>query len=218
MAQCTICGSTRFAPGPKGRMSATGLPPCCTFCGSLERHRVARAVMQAVRLPEKFATYNAIQFSEGPIVPPNWFGSFELSCFGSKNFIGMHNLPRKAARYDAVICCHVIESVGDPCKALQNLTRVLSAEGIIYLTYPSPVSRALTRDWGYPDPNQHGHYRVFGRDFEHAYKSVIPGVTVIAVTGKDVVTGELDLHYLITKSALWKRRVMVAVSGARLVQ
>lgn len=43
-AECDVCGSDRFVPGPNGRL-ADGLPPQCADCGSLERHRAIHAVL-----------------------------------------------------------------------------------------------------------------------------------------------------------------------------
>lgn len=39
---CNICFNRTFLPGPGGRMSASGLPPRCRQCDSLERHRALR--------------------------------------------------------------------------------------------------------------------------------------------------------------------------------
>ncbi len=44
--RCDICGGTDFVAGPRGRLSG-GRAPQCLECGSLERHRVLAAVLEA---------------------------------------------------------------------------------------------------------------------------------------------------------------------------
>jgi len=199
-------------------MSATGLPPLCTKCHSIERHRIGRRIMQRLRIPEIFRSYFALQFSQDSIAMANWFKWRELSIFGGRNSIDLQMIPRNPGSYNIIICCHVIEHVADHRRAIWNLARVLNSEGFIYLAYPSPIRLATTRDWGYPDPQQYGHYRIFGRDFENQYRSIIPCVGVVAATDSDPVTGATDLHYIVTKSAFWKARAMTVLPGARLVQ
>ena len=214
---CPICGNVRFGPGPNGRSSTGGSPPHCTRCGALERHRIARAILQRVLDPGKFSSYAALQFSNDPIVLPGWFRSFERSLFGGQNSMDLQRIPRKSGSYNIIICCHVIEHVADHRLALQNLVRILNRDGFLYLAYPNPITRRVTHDWGYPDPHQHGHYRIFGKDFEAQYRLIIPGVTVVGVTGTDRVTGAIDLHYIATKSEFWKARIVKTLPGARLV-
>jgi SAM-dependent methyltransferase len=218
MVACTICGSSRFVAGPNGRLTATGLPPRCVTCGALERHRIARGMLEIVKLDDRFRSYRTLQFSKDPIVPSNWFKSDEVSIFGGQNSMDVQDIPRKAGSYDIIICCHVIEHVPNHRKAVRSLARVLNGEGLLFLAYPNPIRTARTRDWGYADGAQHGHYRVFGRDFETEYRSIIPGITVIAATGRDRVTGATDLHYLITKSRFWEARIRAMLPEARVVQ
>jgi SAM-dependent methyltransferase len=217
MLPCTICGSSDFGAGPNGRLSHTRLPPRCIGCGALERHRIARDMLVKVKLDDRFRSYRALQFSNDPIAHATWFRSYEVSIFGGHNSMDVQNIPRKADSYDFIVCCHVIEHVPDHRSALCSLVRILNSEGLLFLAYPNPIGAAKTRDWGYPDLAQHGHYRVFGRDFELEYKSIIRGVTVIAAIGRDCVTGASDLHYLITKSQFWKKRILAALPRSRLI-
>jgi len=216
--KCSICGNAGFVPGPNGRMTADGLPPRCTNCGSLERHRIGRCIMERLSVPEIFRRYLALQFSDDCIAVPTWFRARELSIFGGRNSIDIQAIPRRPGSYNIIVCCHVIEHVPDHRRAVWSLANVLNGEGFIYLAYPDPMGWALTRDWGYPDPRQHGHYRVFGRDFENQFRSIIPGVGVVAVACRDPTTGAADLHYIITKTPFWRARAMAVLPGARLVQ
>ena len=138
MTPCIICGNTIFAPGPKGRLTADGSPPRCTVCFSLERHRIARTILQKLSPQEKFRSYRALQFSEDPIIPANWFRSYERSIFKGDNSMDLEDIPRRAGSYDLIVCCHVIEHVPDHRKAIRSLVRILSDEGLLFLAYPDP--------------------------------------------------------------------------------
>ena len=79
-SNCNICGSEIFLPGPGGRMARSGKLPCCAGCGSLERHRGLRALLDP--LPGAFfANRRALQFApeRAPdrALDPAWFASFE---------------------------------------------------------------------------------------------------------------------------------------------
>jgi hypothetical protein len=232
MPFCTICGSTGFAPGPKGRLNkvlvsmypprwayASFPYPRCNQCGSLERHRIARNVFDCIKIDDVFRTYRALQFSNDPVLCPQWFKSFELSLYGAQNSMDVQDIPRRSGTYDVVVCCHVIEHVPDHRTAIRSLIRVASNRGFLYLAYPNPRYLAITRDWGYSDSGRHGHYREIGRDFEKEYKVIIPNTFVFAVAGTDAVTGGSDLHYLITKSQFWRGRIKRMLGGsARSIQ
>jgi SAM-dependent methyltransferase len=174
-------------------------------------------MLELVGVPGNFRSYRALQFSEDPTLPLDWFKSYELSIFRKYNSMDVQDIPRGDETYDIILCSHVIEHVPHHQAAIHSLVRVLTRNGFLLLVYPNPVKVAKTRDWGFPDETQHGHYRVFGRDFESEYRSIIPGVTVIAATGKDPVTGAIDLQYFITKSVFWKDRVLNTLSDARLI-
>ena len=129
----------------------------------------------------------------------------------------LEDIPRRAGSCDLIVCCHVIEHVPDHRKAIRSLVRILSDEGLLFLAYPDPIRINRSRDWGYPNWTQHGHFRMFGRDSESEYRTLVPRVTVIAVTERDAVTGVTDLHYLITRNPFWKMRILAMMSGARVV-
>lgn len=139
-------------------------------------------------MPEKLKQYAALQFSKDPIVEPKWFKSFEQSLFGGRNSMDIQNIPRRSESYNIIICCHVLEHVRDHRRALQSLARVLHRDGLLFLAYPGPIRRAITTDWGYADPCQYEHYRIYGRDFEVQFDSIVPQLSVIGITVVDPVT------------------------------
>ena len=199
--QCPICGGTTFELGPKQRTALNGTMPRCAGCRSLERHRVSRIMFERLG-PERFAGWKAIQFSPDPTVDPAWFGSFELSVFGGPDSVDIQSIDRPDGAYDYVGCSHVLEHVGDDRAALHELLRITAPSGLLYLSIPDPFGdEPVTRDWGFPKPEKHGHWRVYGRDVVERFGSYIPFQPVLAYHGQDPVTGERNGTFLLPKSA-----------------
>ncbi|MCA1490584.1 class I SAM-dependent methyltransferase [Sinorhizobium alkalisoli] len=198
--RCPICGGTSFEPGPRGRMALTGVLPRCSGCKSLERHRAARVLFDRLG-PARFAGWSAIQFSPDPTVDPAWFGSFELSVYGPPDGIDIQQIDRPDGAYDYVGCSHVLEHVGDDRAALCELLRITSPRGFVYLNIPDPFAEEVTRDWGFPKPEKHGHWRVYGRDVALRFARYIPRQPVLAYRGTDPVTGEATGAFLLPRSA-----------------
>ena len=200
LPRCPICGGTTFEPGPRGRMALSGVLPRCAGCRSLERHRAARVMFDRLG-PEHFAGWSAIQFSPDPTVDPAWFGSFELSVYGEPGGIDIQSIDRADGAYDYVGCSHVLEHVGDDRAALNELLRITARRGLLYLNIPDPFAEEVTRDWGFPKPEKHGHWRVYGRDVVLRFERYIPLQPVLAYRGSDPVTGEATGAFLLPRSA-----------------
>jgi SAM-dependent methyltransferase len=215
--ECNICGHTEFVPGPYNRMGQNGMPPRCGKCRSVERHRIGRKVVTAVRERERFRKLDLLQLSNDPVVARGWFASTEMSIYGGANSIDIQNIDRPDGGYGFIVCSHILEHVPDPRRAMRELGRVLRPEGILYLAYPDPCRREATIDWGFPDPTQHGHYRIFGRDFEAEFHDLLPGFYTISVADADAVTGFPDIFYLVTKDPFWIERVLQSPFAHRLI-
>ena len=199
--RCPICGGTVFGPGPKGRLSPNGAMPRCAGCQSLERHRIFRIMFDRLGT-EAFAGWSAIQFSPDATVDPSWFASHELSVYGGPDSIDIQAIDRPDGAYDFVACSHVIEHVGDDRAALHELLRITSPDGLLYLAFPDPFREAVTRDWGFPKPEKHGHWRVYGSDVVERFNRTIPDQPVLAYRGEDPVTGEWEGAFLLPKSTV----------------
>lgn len=213
---CPICGGTQFVPGPKGRMSPNGVLPRCAGCASLERHRMFRGLFDRLGVAE-FRTWSAIQFSPDPTIDPAWFQSFELSVYGEANSLDIQAIDRPDASYDLVACSHVLEHVADDNQALHELLRIARPEGFLYLVVPDPFREDKTRDWGFPKPEKHGHYRVYGADIVERFNRYLPDQPVIAYIGEDPVSGERDGCFLLPKSAARQAWIMARLGeSARL--
>jgi SAM-dependent methyltransferase len=217
MSSCNICGGRSFGPGPYGRLATTGLAPRCLVCGSLERHRVARKIIDAIRIPARFASYRLMRFSPDPIVDETWFASAELSIYGGDNSCDLEAINRPDSAYDVVICSHVLEHVGDDAKALRELIRILSPQGFLLLIVPRALTGNITEDWGFPDPAKNFHYRGYGRDFDARLVNTLPNIHIMAAVLPDLVTKDVKRIHVLTKSDFWRDRLLAGVSAARAV-
>jgi len=204
--RCNICGGQKFARGPSDRLSATGKRPRCKRCHSMERHRVFRRIFLKLD-PKRLRTLGCLQFSPDPTVDRRWFRTHEISIFGRSNSLDLQQIDRPDGSYDVVVCNHVLEHVPDYRAALRELTRILSARGFLFLSFPDPCNFESTTDWGYPDPKLHAHYRHFGRDVEEVFRQELPDCHVVAVTAIDPATGVRDMAYVVTRSRDWLRRL-----------
>jgi SAM-dependent methyltransferase len=165
-----------------------------------------------MRLREKFKNYRLLLLSNDRIVANGWFKSVETATFDATSSLNDY----AAHSYDFIICPHLLQSIADPRKGIQALARILSDEGLLFISYPSPVTREKTVDWGYAKKEQHGHYRTFGRDFESEYAYLVPDFYVVASQGIDPVTNSVDLAYFVTKNPAWVTHI-IRTTDARLV-
>lgn len=196
-AACNICGGDSFTEGPNGRVCPNGLTPRCANCRSLERHRQLRRVY--ARLPGEFlSTLQVLQLSPDIGVDPNWFRGYEVSVFGGENSLDLQAMDRPDASYDLVICNHVLEHVADDRAGFRELVRVAGPHGLVQVTVPSPQTRAVTEDWGYPRPEDHGHYRKYGRELTDYFRPTVPGICLLEVRSVDLSTGAAGHVYLWT--------------------
>ena len=214
---CSICGGVNFEAGPSGRRAASGRPPRCSGCGSLERHRIARRVLEHLHWPDTFRNLRALQFSREPTLKGEWFRSLEVSLFGSANSLDLQHIARPDASYGFVMCCHVLEHVPDSRRGLREIERILAPEGLAYLAWPNPIARSVTKDWGYADPRNHGHFCTFGRDFEPQMGQILRTCHVLAVEERDPATHTADRHYVISKTRRWRDRLLQIKAGTQVI-
>lgn len=188
---CNICGGRSFVPGPGGRLSRNRKEPRCEGCGSLERHRAIRHAWDAL-LDGRLGTLDALQFSRDSSVDAGWFGSYERSIYDTENSLDIQAIDRPDARYDVVVCNHVLEHVEQDRTAFCELLRVLREDGFLQMTVPAPMGRDVTDEWGFPDQQRHGHFRHYGLDLVDRFRDACPGVDVVRVRSADPVTGLED--------------------------
>lgn len=214
---CNICGNDAFGNGPSSRLSATGLPPRCTRCQSLERHRLIREVMLKLKDPD-FSGFHALQFSEDRTIEPAWFAHFERSIYQGENSLDLQKIDKESQTYDLVICNHVLEHVPYDNSALNELVRIIKIDGYVFLTVPSPSTKKTTSDWGYPKPEQHGHYRIYGADITEKFARYIPHIWVLSVCAIDPITGTEDIIFFLCRTNLGVQRILSKYKVANVIQ
>lgn len=196
---CNICNGTEFTEGPLGRLSLTGKKPCCTKCGSLERHRILRSVWNLI--PTGYLDkQSALQFSLDPSVDSDWFAQLEISIYEHSNSLDLQDINKPDNAYNIIICNQILEHVADDKTAFSELLRILNDTGILQVTVPTPMTRAVTEDWGYPREDFHGHYRHYGIDLIDYFRKVSPQIHLVNIQAKDQVTEIEDYVFFWTKS------------------
>ena len=200
--ECNICGGILFKEGPFGRKSRSGKLPACTDCGSLERHRLIRRVWNCIPV-EIFRHKQVLQFSMESTVEEKWFGGFEVSIYGSSNSLDLQEIEREDGLYDIVICNHVLEHVENDRQAFREILRILKPTGFLQFSVPNPTLHTKTKDWGYPKPEVHHHYRVYGRDLLQRFREAQPRAHILQIEAADTVTEVSDFVYFTSFDNIW---------------
>ncbi len=194
---CNICGGSEF--DSKFRTSRFGAPYRCIKCGSGERQRAIRKIYDQIP-KEIIKPFKALQFSDDNSVDKNCFASFEVSIYGGDNSLDMMNIEKPNESYDWIISNHILEHVAEDILAIQELLRILTPRGVIHINIPNPAYNLESRDWGYPDPKVHNHYRHYGSDFLLKVDKALTSAYAIQVVEIDDITDTLELVYFISKS------------------
>jgi len=139
---------------------------------------------------------------DGPLIEALYekFGEVEQSIYEGKNSLDLTEIDRSDNTYDVILCVHILEHIENDSKAIDELYRVLTVKGKLFIMVPQPAVFQNTMDWGYPDPNQHEHYRIYGKDIVD--KLVRNNVNVEAHLVTDEITFKKELVYEITKESL----------------
>ena len=203
---CLICGGTDFRPGPHGR-TANGVPPYCTTCGSLERHRIFYDVWKTLQTLYPLNTYTCLQFAQDPSIKSEWFKALAVSIYGGENSMDLQKIPLPDASVDIVVCNHVLEHVADDAAALREMLRIVRPDGFVQISVP--LAGKSTVDWGYPDEGQWGHYRVYGIDIVNLFARALPGAYCVTLVGRDACTGKEDVLFLVSHAQVTQATVSV---------
>jgi hypothetical protein len=195
--RCPVCEGefSAFVPAGPERPWAR-----CPRCGALERHR--GLVLYLQRRSDLFDGRRALLH-----VAPEPELSRRLRRIAGLDYVSLDldspyadvnadlcALPFPAGRFDAVLCSHVLEHVGDDRRALAEIGRVLKPEGWAALLVPVEASLEATyEDRGIVAPaerqrafGQEDHVRLYGRDFPARVREA--GLEVAT----DAWLGELD--------------------------
>ena len=176
---CPICGYQ----GPFVDVSpATGLRKHarCFRCGSMERHRLQKLVIDDV-----LKRYNPSRYKILHLAPESFFSSYfnelfedYLSADLSRNDVDVNcditSMPFKDEEFDFVYASHVLEHVQDDRKALSEVKRVLKPKGIAIL--PVPIVGKNTVEYLEPNPVETFHVRAPGEDYYERYSQIFSHV------------------------------------------
>jgi hypothetical protein len=179
-------------------MYADGRAPHCTSCGSLERHRANRALLE--RLPAvAYAWRRALQFSPDMALVPTWFRHFEVSVYEGSNSLDLQKIARADGAYDFISLSHVLEFIPDDRAAVDEIERIMSDRAILHLVLSHPLTRAQCEDFG-EATGTHRYFHLYGRNFAEWFELERRGLELLVVEACDPVTGEFEAVHLLTKS------------------
>ena len=170
--ECPCCGGRfrRFVAAP------WGTDRLCPRCGSRDRHRALWLYLRdRMRIGERrlrllhFAPENALERRIAPIAD---YVTADLDPGAAMVEADITRLPFEDASFDAVLCIHVLEHVGDDRAAVAELRRILRPGGWAVVMVPIDLGRERTHeDPAVTEPEdrrrefwQDDHVRLYGRD------------------------------------------------------
>jgi SAM-dependent methyltransferase len=172
--ECPCCGwrGARFLDHVREtyRMKAA----VCPRCRSHSRHR-GLALYLAELLPQLGPRSAVLHFApERSLVkffavrPGLRYFGVDLGPRAANACADITAIPFRTGTFDLVIASHVIEHVGDDRAALGELARVTASGGCALVMVPMvPRWRETeTLEFGYPNPEYEGHWRIYGRDLK----------------------------------------------------
>ena len=175
---CPLCGG-RFRRFKTFVVDPTYHNLMCPRCQSLERHRllwlylshrtgIFTQPLRLLHLAPEYCLYQAFRsHSHLTYVTAGLDASF------IQVELDLVHTPFKAGLFEVIICCHVLEHIGDDLAALRELRRVLKPGGLAFLQSPLDYSREMTfEDATVVTPadrarvfGQRDHVRIYGRDY-----------------------------------------------------
>jgi SAM-dependent methyltransferase len=146
----------------------------CPKCGALERHRIQYLVVNHIMNEINVSRLKMLHFAPEPFFKEMFstrFGVYEtadLKMPGVDHNVDLQSLPFRDGSYDFIFASHVLEHVPNDDKALKEIRRVLSSNGIAVL--PVPLLAIQTVEYPEPNPNESYHVRAPGMDYFERYK------------------------------------------------
>jgi SAM-dependent methyltransferase len=184
--ECNLCGYQGLFATISGGGGPDRAYAICPECGSSERHRLQKLVLDHV-LPEFEPSRKSILH----FAPERFLKRVLKSTFGVYRTADLFradvdvkaditNLPLPAESYDVVYASHVLEHVPDDRKAVSEIYRVLKPGGMAIL--PVPINpNGKTVEYDAPRPEEHGHVRAPGlADYFDRYREAFDEVRVFS--------------------------------------
>lgn len=169
---CNLCGWQGRRFSLTGRSPNRRSDAKCWACGSLERHRLAYALLRDRVRPGQ----QTLHVAPEPAVTP-WLRSIsdeylsvDLEPGQAMEVMDLTDLPVEDDRYTLVYCSHVLEHIPDDAAAMREMRRVLQPGG--YAVVQVPIRDGGTdEDPSITDPeerlrrfDQIDHVRLYGLD------------------------------------------------------
>ena len=152
----------------------------CGYCQAKERHRLLWLVLSALQHKVNFRTLKVLHFAPEVCLSSklrNLSGEYrtaDLDAPGVDHHVDICDLPFGAGQFDLVLACHVLEHVREDQRALGEIRRVLSTNGMAIL--PVPIVSGMTVEYPAPNPHEHMHVRAPGLDYYDRYKTMFSRV------------------------------------------
>jgi SAM-dependent methyltransferase len=176
---CPLCGG-RFRRFKTFVVDPTYHNLMCPWCQSLERHRLlwlylrhrTQILTQPLRLLHLASEYCLYQAFRS--LPRLNYLTAGLDASFIQVELDLVHTPFKDDLFEMIICCHVLEHIGDDVAALRELRRVLKPGGLAFLQSPLDYRREATfEDATVVTPadrarvfGQRDHVRIYGRDYQ----------------------------------------------------
>ena len=145
----------------------------CPQCDSQPRHRyLSFWLTREFKLENKSGV--ALVFAPEKAFTSFWANASRLRVYkidreatrGVDTLADIKHLPIESNSIDLIWCHHVLEHVDDDRAGIRELHRVLRPRhGELIISVPMS-SAATTDEYGFPDPMEFGHWRLYGEDFE----------------------------------------------------
>lgn len=148
----------------------------CPLCGSAERHRLQKLVLEKVFSECVFSRQKILHFAPEAYFQKEFqeYVSSDLSREDVMIQADMTQLPFGDNEFDFVFASHVLEHIVDDLQALQEIKRILKPNGIAVL--PVPIISDATIEYSEPNPHESGHVRAPGKDYFERYQQVFSRV------------------------------------------
>lgn len=152
----------------------------CPQCGSAERHRLQKLVLERIFKELSFQKNKILHFAPESFFQSYFQDRFEkyISCDLYRDDVTIQgditNLPFADNEFDFIFASHVLEHIQNDMEALKEIKRVLKPKCVAIL--PVPVVSEQTIEYPEPNPHETNHVRACGKDYFERYKTIFPDV------------------------------------------
>ena len=182
--ECSCCGWHGIKFGVFWGTISSIYNFACPACGSHPRHRMLSLyIPQWIDVnsskilhfaPEEFMEPLFVKAKNGDLRITTDITLAGVSCLSNIN-----NLPFNENSFKYIICIHVLEHIEDDSRAMRELNRVLTDDGLAVICIPE-TDNEKTIEFGYEDPAKSHHWRDYGKDVKQ--RLVDAGFDVNTVT------------------------------------